>query len=216
MNGAFEAPVAVGELYAYPYKSTATIRQDQMNRVRMMGSDGVAIRRSYTIAVPEMNAWENDVSGNADQRLGATLSVGFYNKKEGGLGLPLPGGTIRVYEPDKTGAVRYVGAATIGDTPKDAHVSLPLAQAFDVYAQARQVSSSQLDKRHVRRTMEVTLHNEKAKAVTVDVSQSLGTPWRMTDESAKSRKASATLATWSVPVPAGGTTKLRYTVTFGP
>ena len=115
-----------------------------------------------------------------------------------------------------SGAARYVGAAGIGDTPKDARVSLELSNAFDVYARARQVSARRIDKRHTRRTVELTLSNEKARPVEVRLAQNLGDPWRVLSETDRSQRLNASTNQWTVKVPAGGEKKLRYTVTFGP
>ena len=216
MNAAFNQPRSIGELYAYPYKSTATIRQDQMNRVRMMGSEGVAVKRVYSIALPEVTRDYAELNANPDRRLTATMGINFVNSKGSGLGLPLPAGAIRVYEPDATGAARYVGAAGIGDTPKDARVSLELTNAFDVYARARQVSVQKVDKRHVRRTVEVTVSNEKSKPTEVRLVQSLGSSWRIESETVKGMKTNSAQNQWTVSVPAGGETKLRYAVVLGP
>jgi len=215
MNGAFEAPRAMGEMYAYPYKSTATIRQDQMNRVRMMGSEDVKVKRVYSIALPGVWREYAEFNANPDQRITATMGINFSNAKASGLGLPLPAGAIRVYEPDSTGAVRYVGAAGIGDTPKDAKVSLELTNVFDLYARAKQISAQRIDKKHTSRTVEVTISNEKAKAKEVRLVEPFGGTWKITSESDKSMKLNASTNQWTVTVPAGGEKKLRYTVVLG-
>ncbi len=215
MNGAFEVPRAMGEMYAYPYKSTATIRQDQMNRVRMMGSEEVKVKRVYSIALPSVSREYAEFNANPDQRITATMGINFSNAKASGLGLPLPAGAIRVYEPDSTGAVRYVGAAGIGDTPKDAKVSLELTNVFDIYARARQVSAQRIDKKHTSRTVEVILSNEKAKATEVRLVEPFGSNWKITSESDKSVKLNASTNQWTLTVPAGTEKKLRYTVVLG-
>ena len=215
MNNGFDAPQAMGELVAYPYKTTATIRQDQMNRVRMMGSDAVGVHRVYSVALPSLDR-DYSTFNQPQARLSATLGVNFTNAKASGLGLPLPGGTVRVYEPDATGAIRYVGAAPIVDTPKDAAVSLELSKVFDVYARGRQVDAKKVDKKHTRRTVEVVLSNEKAKAVDVRLVQPFDGGWKVVESSTKGTKTDAQTTQWTVHVPAGGTTTLRYTALLGP
>ncbi|RYG23290.1 DUF4139 domain-containing protein [bacterium] len=215
MNAAFNAPQRMGELYAYPYKSTATIRQDQMNRVRMMGSEGVNVKRVYSIALPPVYREYASLNANPDQRLTATLGINFTNAKTSGLGLPLPAGAIRVYEPDATGAVRYVGAASIGDTPQDAKVSLELTNVFDIYARARQTGARRIDKRRTSRTVEVVVSNEKAKATEVRLVEPFGSNWKIASETDKSLKLNSSTNSWTLTVPAGGEKKLRYTVILG-
>lgn len=205
----------MGELYAYPYKSNATIRQDQMNRVRMMGSDDVKIKKVYSIALPGVYRDYSGFSGNPDHRITATMGLNFTNEENGGLGQPLPAGAIRVYEPDKTGAVRYIGAASIGDTPKDARVNLTLTEVFDVYARARQVAAKKIDKKRTSRQVEIKLNNEKSRPVEVRLVQQFGGQWKIAGESHKSGRLNAWSNQWTVTVPAGGESVLKYTVVLG-
>lgn len=205
---------AMGELYAYPYKSNATIRQDQMNRVRMMGSDTVRVKKVYSIALPGL--YRDYASfGNPDHRMTATMGLNFTNFEASGLGQPLPAGAIRVYEPDKAGAVRYIGAASIGDTPKDARVNLTLTEVFDVYARARQVSAKKIDKKRTSREVEIKLNNEKSRPVELRLVQQFGGTWKITSETHKSGRLNAWSNQWTVTIPAGGEAVLRYAVVLG-
>jgi len=207
-------PYAMGELYAYPYTSTATIRQDQMNRVRMMGTEKLGIKRVYSVALPVVYR-DYAYFGNPDHRTPATLGMNFKNSMDSGLGLPLPAGAVRVYEPDGTGNVRYIGAASISDTPKDARVNLTLTNVFDVYARVRQVSAKKVDKKHISREVEITISNEKKATVELRLVQSFGGTWKIQSESAKSQKLNSSLNQWTVSIPASGEVKLRYSVLLG-
>ena len=50
----------------------------------------------------------------------------FQNKQEGGMGIPLPKGTIRVYKKDYEGGIQLIGEDSIDHTPKDERVLLSL------------------------------------------------------------------------------------------
>ena len=208
-------PEAAGELYAYPYRSKATILQNQLNRVRMLGSDGVAVKRVYSVALPPVYR-DYDALGSPDRRLPATLGISWTNDEASGLGLPLPAGAVRVYEPSPSGGPRYVGAATIGNTPKGTRVSLELSNVFDVDARLRQTATARVDKTHTSRSIEVTLRNAKPKPVEVRVVGPFGERVKIATESTKSARLDATTAEWRVTVPAGGETKLTYTAVLGP
>ncbi len=210
MNTRFQAPEVMGELYAYPYKSTATIRQDQMNRVRMMGSERVMIKRDYNIRLPYMYA--SGYYANPTQKLSATLALNFTNSEKSGLGLPLPAGSLRVYEPDRGGNLRYIGAASIGDTQKESRVSATLTEVFDVYANAKQVSATRLNKKSVSRTAEIALYNEKSTPIELRLVQDFGNTYKIVAESEKSAKLSAYSAQWKVLLNPGEHKTLKYTV----
>lgn len=211
----FRQPQAMGELYAYPYKSTATIRQDQMNRVRMMDSGAVKVKKVYSVALPSVSRDYTSIGGNPDRRISATMGLNFDNAENSGLGQPLPAGAIRVYEPDASGAVRYIGAASISDTPKDARVNMTLTEVFDVYARVKQVKTQKIDKKQTSREIEITLNNEKSRPVEVRLVQGFGGTWRLASESTKGKKLNAWSNQWIISVPAGGEAKLRYVAVLG-
>jgi hypothetical protein len=74
-------------------------------------------------------------SPNAD--LGAKLKVGVYvtfANKGGDLGIPLPGGIVRLYKNDTNGTSQYLGADRIDHTAKNEDVRLHVGDAFDVTA----------------------------------------------------------------------------------
>lgn len=210
MNDRFRSPVRAGELYAYPYKAAATILPDQMNRVRMMGSQAVKIERDYAIRLAGFDAY--NYYARPEQRLNATLSLNFTNSKSTGLGLPLPAGALRVYEPGENGTVRYIGAASMGDTPTDARISATLTDVFDIYAQSKVLETKKVDKHTVARRVEVVLHNEKASDVAVRLVQDFWGKWKIANETSPSKKPNASSAQWTITVPKGGTKTLTYTV----
>lgn len=213
VNSRFGEPVTMGELHAYPYKVAATIRPDQMNRVRMMGSDNVAVTRDYAIRLSGFDSY--NFYGRPEQRLKATLSLKFKNSTASGLGLPLPGGALRVYEPNDAGTAQYIGAATISDTPTDSVVSATMTDVFDIYAQTKLVATKKVDRRTVSRQVEVLLHNEKSKDVEVRLVQDFWGKWKIGSENEKSKKLNANANQWIIKIPKGSTKKLVYTVLLG-
>jgi len=215
MPGESPSPQEMGELYAYPYSSKATVVQNQMNRVRMMESSSVKIAKFYAVSVPPLMKEYDNLSGNPERRISATLGINLTNGKSEGLGNPLPAGAVRFYEPDSKGVIRYMGAAAILDTPKDARASFTLSNVFNVYGRAKQVAGKQIDKRHVSRTVEIKLNNEKANPVEVRVVQPFGENWKISNQSHPGAKLNAGSNQWTLEVPAGGEAKLTYTVILG-
>jgi len=212
-NSVVGAGVA-GELYAYPVKAAATIAPEQMNRVRMLYSPTVAVQRDYSVRLGYEYGYYNNYSGQGSpQRQSATLAIRFVNDEKSGLGAPLPKGAVRVYEPDANGAPRYIGAASVGDTPKQGRVNLTLTNVFDVTSESRLVRTVRVDKKHIRWDYEAVLRNAKKSPITLRVVHSLG--GKIVSESVKSTKLDARTMQWKVPIPAGGETKLTYSVLFG-
>lgn len=211
-----EAPVSMGDFYAYPVRSNTTVAQEQMNRLLLMSGKNVSVKRDYSIRLPSLYGYDYYEQGWGDGQQpihgNVQSAVSFYNRAAEGLGAPLPQGDIRIYEPDTNGSLRYAGAATIQATPKEQKINLTLARAFDLYTESRIVKQQRINKNTVRKQVEVILHNEKAMPTDLRVLQNFGGRWSVIGESHKHVNLNAYDAQWTVNVPASGTTTLRYTV----
>jgi hypothetical protein len=209
-------PEAVGELYAYPMKSTASIAPNQNNRVKMLGSEGVDVKKDYSIALPAIYGYSGyyNEEQNSEQRYSATLAISFKNTDKNGLGVPLPDGSVRVYEAGKDGSLAYIGAAEISDTPKKAGVYLTLTKVFDVYAQCRLASKHKVDKRTVDEDIEIPISNEKASAADVRLVLPLQGNWKIMTESDKSKKLDTSNNQWTIHMGAGQEKTIKATVRF--
>jgi hypothetical protein len=207
------AMTAVGDMYAYKVPSTATIGQDQMNRVSVLGTKTVPVKRDYAVRIPSLSSW-GFMGGNEATlpHVSATLSISFVNDEASNLGVPLPSGAVRVYEKDAEGQDRYTGAATIADTPKKEHVSLTLANAFDVYAEYRVLNSKKLDKHTIRKSVETVIYNEKKRAVDVRVVQEFDGRWTPVSQTEPGRKLDGSTMQWIIHVEPGGLKKLENTI----
>jgi hypothetical protein len=62
----------------------------------------------------------------------------FKNEQKGGLGMPMPAGTIRVYQADSKDGIHFVGEDRIGHTPKDETINIKIGNAFDVVCERKQ------------------------------------------------------------------------------
>lgn len=197
---------AVGELYEYKVKNPASIGVDQMSRVRMFDAGEVPVRMDYSVRLPALGGWEPPSS-----RVGAQLAVHFDNREKDGLGMPLPAGAVRVYD-DADSAARYVGAANIGDLPKDAGTALSLSKVFDVFAEPKVVKTVRLDKKTVARTLTIHVQNAKPHEVELRIVQPIASEaWKVTDGTEPQRLDTGT-AQWKLTVPANSSRDLTVTV----
>jgi hypothetical protein len=207
LTRAFQVPAAAGDLYTYALKSPATVHSEQLNRLLMLERRGLPVKKEYSYRAPYLECY-----GSPQQDRGAVaVSLAFSNDARAGLGAPLPQGTIRVYEPDRSGRLRYTGAAEIPATPKEHGVHVTLANAFDVTAEYHTLNSRQMGRRKVRKEVEVLLRSERPRAVPVRLVQGFSGGWSMAAASRPFRKLDAGTAQWTLPVPAGGAARLRFT-----
>jgi hypothetical protein len=136
----------------------------------------------------------------------------FKNEEKTGLGMPLPAGTVRVYQADSHGGILFIGEDRIDHTPKDESVSIHIGNAFDVIAEHKQTDYKKIDNHTFEMEYEVTLRNHKETPVTIEVNEPLGGDWDMLSSTFPAKKTAAFAAQFNVPVPTDGTSILKYRV----
>jgi hypothetical protein len=136
----------------------------------------------------------------------------FKNEDKAGLGMPLPAGTIRVYQADSRGGSLFVGEDRIDHTPKDETISLHIGNAFDIVAERKQTDYKRLSDRLYEFEYEITLRNHKDTPITVEVNEPIGGDWEMVSSTYKFTKTAAFAAQFQVPVDKDGTSVLKYRV----
>ncbi|HVT11038.1 MAG TPA: hypothetical protein VHE55_02120 [Fimbriimonadaceae bacterium] len=209
------APEAVGELYAYKVPAAANVGQEQMNRVKMIATTRVPIKRDYSIRVDNAGYYDSGYYQQNPQHQNAQLAISFVNDEQSGLGMPLPAGAVRIYDDASTDSTAFVGAAGIGDTAKNQHVDLTLSKVFDVYSDSRTAKTEKVDKHTVRRTFETVIHNEKKAGVDVRIVESFYGKKHWVSESDKGIQLNSNTRQWTIHVDAGSQKTLTWTADFG-
>jgi hypothetical protein len=136
----------------------------------------------------------------------------FKNEEKGGLGIPLPAGSVRVYQKDSKGGILFAGEDRIAHTPKDETISIHIGNAFDVVAERKQTDYKKIDTHTWEMEYEITLRNHKDLPVIVQVNEPIGGDWEMLDSSYKFTKTAAFAAQFNVPVEKNGTSVLKYRI----
>ena len=136
----------------------------------------------------------------------------FRNDEASGLGMPLPAGTIRVYQADTRGGVQFAGEDRIDHTPKDEELTLEIGKAFDVVCERKQTDYTRIADNVYEVAFEITLRNHKAAPITVEVNEPIAGDWRMLQSTFAATKTDAFAARFEVPVAQDGTSVLRYRV----
>ena len=210
---------ASGEYHAYKLPTAGSLPQGSVQRLPLINpASDIACERRYETS-SQMGEWrppypiidENFAAGDGQaQPVMATLR--FKNSKADGLGLPLPAGRVRMFD-----GKDFLGEASIGHTAANQDVALTIGNVFDLTAE-RTREDFQLDREGRTMTERVTmvLKNAKSTVATVRVNERLArwTDWEMVSSSVPFGKRNAQTVSFDVAVPAGGETKLTYTVRY--
>jgi hypothetical protein len=203
---------AAFEYHLYSVGRPTTLKENQTKQVAMLAAVDVPVTKQYLLA-NSANVWGNyGYNFGEAPRQNATVKLRFQNEEASHLGMPLPGGIIRVYKKDSDGDALFVGEDSIEHTPKNERVDLTLGQAFDITARAKQTDHARLADDLYENAYSIEIKNAKTEAVTVDLREALPGEWQILEESLKSEKLDANTAAWKVEVPAEGSTTVTYKV----
>ena len=136
----------------------------------------------------------------------------FRNSEIGGLGMPMPAGTVRVYQADSKGGLQFAGEDRIDHTPKDEDLTLQIGTAFDVVAERKQTDWEKVAEGVYEMAFEITLRNHKTTPITVEVNEPIAGDWRMLTSTHQHTKTDAWAAQFNVAVAESGESVLRYRV----
>jgi hypothetical protein len=209
---------ASGEYHAYRLPGTGSLPQGSVQRLPLVApARGVACERRYETRSdfggwrppqPMLDANFNSQSGEQP----VVASLGFANRKQAGLGVPLPAGRVRVFD-----GKDLLGEASLRHTPENAEVELALGTVFDLSAErTREDFSVDRAGRQMEETVSIVLRNAKFEAATVRVIEPLPrwSDWEIVRSSVPATRVDAHTTRFDASVPAGGETRVTYTVRY--
>jgi hypothetical protein len=205
------AQESFSDYHLYTLGRKTTINNSQTKQVSMLSGTGVPVQKRYVVEGQEFY-YRNAGHPGAPIKDVVQVYYQFTNDEKGGLGMPMPAGTVRVYQEDSRGAVQFVGEDRIAHTPKDEVLNLKIGNAFDVVAERSLIDFEKIAGNVYEVEFTITLRNHKTTPVTVEVNEPVGGTWRMIRTTHPHTKTAAWAARFSVPVAASGESVLNYRV----
>ena len=134
------------------------------------------------------------------------------NKKEHNLGIPIPKGSIKVYQHDQKGDLRFIGEDLLKHTPEGETIRLRIGDAFDVVGMQKQMDWEKISARVYESSWQVTLRNRKDEKIVVRVVEPVGGEWKIVSSSHEYKRLEARKIEFSVPISAKGEEILNYRI----
>jgi hypothetical protein len=202
---------AFSEYHLYTLGRKTTINNNETKQVSLLEGTGVPVHKRYVVE-GQAFYYHNAQHPGAPIKDQVQVYYQFKNEEKAGLGMPMPAGTVRVYQADSSGGVQFVGEDRINHTPKDETLNIKIGNAFDVVCERNQIDFEKIAGSTYELEYEITLRNHKAAAMTVEVNEPLGGTWQMLRSSHAWTKTAAWASQFSVPVAANGSAVLKYRV----
>lgn len=198
---ATQSNLADYKLYTLPEPTTVAARQTK--QVAFLDEQAVRYERLYAF----------QVESGGPAVLPATIRVRFENTTAGGLGKPLPGGTVSVLAPGSNGRMALVGQDAPQDLPVGSPVELDIGRSVDVSVRTtfdrRQAESSN------RYVVEAEVANAGANPAVIEITHPTGGGAFTVQAEDRPHAVKNGEPVWRLTVPANGRVTLRYTVQLG-
>ena len=198
-----------GEYHLYTVPRNTTIKDNQSKQILLLEAGGVKCAKKYEYRGEESYYSQQMEPGEEEH---VPVYLAFENREKNQLGLPLPGGTMRIYQADSDGMLQFVGEDNVKHTPKDEKVTLRMGDAFDVVATRVQKEYRQVADNVHESVFEITVRNHKDTDVVVDVVEPMPGDWRVLEKSQSFEKRDARTAVFSLSAPKNGEARVTYRV----
>lgn len=210
------------DYHLYTIQRPATLRDQETKQIEFTRASAVPTKRVYSFdATPGLQFFgqtmlDRDWNAGIPTLRKVATALEFTNSEASRLGMPLPGGNMRVYR--KNGAqLEFVGEDTIQHTPRNEVVRLNLGNAFDLTGDRRR-SDFSLDqsRRSMEERFEIRLNNRGKKPVEIRVVEHLvrAANWTVTAKSHEFRKLDSHTIEFNVPVSPDREAAVTYSVHY--
>ena len=198
------------EYHLYTLDRPTTVKDNQSKQLALFSASSIPVTKRLLLAGQHHFYRGQFGTGSQPQKVAVVLEI--KNAAAGGLGMPLPKGTVRVYKKDKSGAEQFVGEDAIDHTPKDETIFLHVGDAFDVVAERSQSDYKVISPRQNEVAWTISIRNRKDEDVVVTVREPVGGDWTLISSSVAGKKVDQQTLEFEVPVRKGAEVKLAYRV----
>jgi len=200
----------ISEYHLYSLERRTNLQDKETKQISLLAATGVGFSKVFEVD-GQQYYYHNAQSPGAPIKEPVQVHIKFKNSQDNSLGMPLPAGTVRVYQGDSKGRLQLIGEDRVGHTPKDETLDLHIGNAFDVVAERKQTDFKSFG-RAFEFAFEISLRNHKPDPITITVNEPIGGDWTMLDSNYKYEKTGAFAAQFQVPVPANAESVLKYRV----
>jgi len=215
LSRAAAAPAMTQESFSdyhlYTLDRKTSVNNNETKQVSMLEATGFPVKKRY-IVDGQSFYYRNAQHPGSPIKDVVQVYYQFKNDSSAGLGMPMPAGTVRVYQSDSKGGTHFVGEDRIGHTPKDELLNLKIGHAFDVVSERKQIDFEKISSNVYEVEYEIVLRNHKATPITVELNEPIGGTWKILRSTHEYTKTDAWAAQFNATVAQEGSTTVRYRV----
>ncbi len=190
----------LGDYYIYTIPKKMVLKGNESITVRLYDARKIKYHKTYL--------FENYEQAQREEPL--TVEIKIDNTEENNLNLPLPQGTIELYQTMQKGELEFLGEDRLKQVPKGATAKLIAGRAFDVVGK-RKVLNYDRQRKSEEASIEIKITNTKDQDVNVKLIEKISGDWVIRDESAMYMKEDASTIYFPITVSAHDEMLVTYT-----
>ncbi len=202
---------AFSEYHLYTLGRRTSIENNESKQISLLNASGVVVAKAFVV-LGQQGYYRGPQPAGEPWKQPVRVYYRFKNEEKSGLGMPLPAGTVRVYQADSRGSLQFVGEDNITHTPKDENLNVYVGDAFDIVCERKQTDYRRIAERVYEMEFQITIRNHKDTPVNVEVREPIGGDWEVVSSTFKWTKLDAFTIGFNVPVDKDGTATLDYRV----
>ena len=199
------------EYHLYTLERRTSIQNSETKQISLLSGTNIPVEKY--LSVEGQQYWFRNPQGIGNPiPQPVKVFYRFRNDQKSNLGMPLPAGTVRVYQADSKGALQFSGENAITHTPKDEDVRIYVGDAFDVVCERKAMDYRKIASNVAEFEYQVALRNHKDGPVIVEVREPVGGDWEVVNSNYKWTKLDASTLSFSIPVEKNSSATLDYRV----
>lgn len=200
------APSSLQDYYLYPLPGTLTLADRQQKQIPLIQRRELAARIHYQHQIQVASHQQLP-----PQRSPAQVLLSFTAPTLADERTPLPAGQVRVFRPDASGQLQFVGGSTLTATPPGEQARLALGEAFDVSVEYTQTAFNKVFDGY-EASYEVRLRNRSDALKPFRLLAAMPLPYRLLETSLTPADTDGAGVEWLLDLAAGTEQRLTFTV----
>lgn len=216
MESWMPAAISAGDRKVYTLPDKYDLLPNQLIQVPFLEAREVKVRKEYRLT--RNLFWDEDEAPAGEgEQLPIVAALLFKNEESQHLGRQLPAGTVRQYQADEKGILRFLGEDQIAESAAGMEVRLALGTVTDLTARCKMTDHTVKEEAAPRRSeeeraYEILFTNRKDAAQVIHTQIEIPGEWTLLSSTLPGSKEQAHTLGFQVQVPAKGQTKLQFRV----
>ena len=199
------------EYHLYSLNRRTSVFDQESKQISLLNASRFPLRKMYVVN-GQTYYYRSVVQPGAPVKDPVQVFYKFKNEEKSGLGMPLPAGTVRVYQQIRVAVLSLPAKITSTTRPRTKRSACTSATRLTSWPNASRPTTRNSPTGCTNSSTKSRCATTRPAPITVQVNEPIGGDWEMVNSTYKFTKTAAFAAQFDVPVDKDGTSVLKYRV----